>query len=388
MKICRLLILCCLGLFWSCDGTIYIETVNPVGGEVRKGATGNSVNAPDIFVAGNDGYKTFRIPALVKSAQGTLLAFCEGRNGTGDTGNIDLVLRRSTDGGKTWSPLIIIWDDVANTCGNPAPVVDPETGRIHLLMTWNLGTDGKTAGDFNVIGKTEDTRRVYYCFSDDDGVTWSEPKEITASAKKEGWGWYATGPCHAIIKQKEPYKGRIIIPCDCREKGETAGAGYSHVIYSNDKGATWQIGGTVKNCNESTVAELSDGSLVLNMRASGGFRRTAVSKDGGATFTEGQPDYRLPDPTCQGSILDADISGKHYLFFSNPASSTSRVSMTLRKSTDDGAQWSSGKCIWDGNSAYSDIVLADDAHIGILYEKGSSKNYEKISFELIAITNL
>jgi sialidase-1 len=109
-----------------------------------------AVSAPDIFVGKNDGYNTFRIPAIVKSKDGTLLAFCEGRKNSGsDTGDIDLLLRRSIDGGNKWSRIITVWDDGSNTCGNPTPVVDPETGRIHLLMTWNFATDGKSAGDFN-----------------------------------------------------------------------------------------------------------------------------------------------------------------------------------------------------------------------------------------------
>lgn len=371
----------------ACDGKIYVETVNPPGSG-KQGAASTEVKAPDIFVAGDAGYKTYRIPALVKTKSGSLLAFCEGRNGTGDTGNIDLIMRRSTDGGKNWSAITIIWNDGANTCGNPCPVVDPETGRIHLLMTWNLGTDGKSAGDFNIIGKTDDTRRVWYCYSDDDGKKWSEPIEITSSAKQEDWGWYATGPCHAIIKQKDPFKGRIIIPCDCHVRGVTAGTGYSHIIYSDDSGKTWHIGGKVAGGNESTVAELSDGRLILNMRASGGYRKVSYSSDGGASFGAGQAVYTLPDPTCQAAILDADINGQHLLFFSNAASSTSRVNMTLRKSSDDGASWSSGYIVWDGSSAYSDIVMIDDSYIGILYEKGSSKNYEKISFEKIAVSRL
>lgn len=369
----------------SCDGSIRIATINPPGADVIKGDSSKEVKAPDIFVSGEEGYKTFRIPAIVKSKAGTLLAFCEGRNGSGDTGNIDLILRRSTDGGKTWSKIKVIWDDGNNTCGNPSPVVDPETGRIHLLMTWNYETDGTSAGDFNTAGKTKDTRRVYYCHSDDDGETWTKPEEITSSAKKENWGWYATGPCHAIIKQKEPCKGRIVVPCDCHVIG---GSGYSHIIYSADGGQTWHIGGTVAGGNESTVAELSDGRLILNMRASGGYRKVAYSSDGGATFTSVASDMQLPDPTCQGAILDGEANGVHTLFFSNAASTSSRTNMTLRKSVDDGKKWSSGYQVWDGNSAYSDIVMLDDKHIGVLFEKGTSKNYEKITFENISIAYL
>ena len=202
----------------ACSG-IKIETVNPPGGHKPDDSEKNEfvaeVSSPHVFTAKNNGYHTFRIPAIVKTNKGTLIAFCEGRKNSGsDTGNIDMICRRSIDGGKTWSKIITIWDDGNNTCGNPSPVVDPETGRIHLCMTWNYETDGASAGDFNKEGATKDTRRVFYTYSDDDGLTWADAKEITSSTKLSNWGWYATGPCHGIILKKGAHKGRIVIPCE------------------------------------------------------------------------------------------------------------------------------------------------------------------------------
>jgi sialidase-1 len=153
-----------------------------------------------LFESGTNGYNTFRIPAIIRTKDGTLLAFAEGRkNGSSDTGDIDLIVKRSADNGKSWSDLQVIWDDGENVCGNPAPVVDELTGKIFLLSTWNLGTDHESG----IIKETsKDSRRVFIIESSDDGRTWSEAKEITSSTKQKNWTWYATGPCHGDTDQK------------------------------------------------------------------------------------------------------------------------------------------------------------------------------------------
>ncbi len=390
----------CLSAAVSCSGTDYFlpgggwDPGSGTGGN-GSGSSGNAdtftdAKAPDIFVGdkGKDKskYHTFRIPAIVRSKDGTFLAFCEGRkSGGGDSGNIDMMLRRSKDG-TNWGPMIKIWDDGGNTCGNPCPAVDPETGRIHLLMTWNLGTD-KSAGDFNT-GKTTDTRRPYYTYSDDDGKTWSKPVEITAQAKKEEWGWYATGPCHGIVLQKGVHKGRLLFPCDANERQEATGAttGYSHVVYSDDKGATWHIGGTVRGGNESCAAELDDGRVILTCRASGGKRLLAWSSDGGETFTAGTAVAALPDPRCQGAILSTTFNGNCVLLHANCADASERIKMTVKGSTDGGQNWTSGYLVSAPHVAYSDMVMADNNIVLLFYENGESGSYEKISVQRIAIS--
>lgn len=369
-----------LGVFlFSCSAEQENKNIEPAIDMPQE-----SIIAPDIFMLSTDGYKSFRIPAIAISKKRTLLAFAEGRKNSGaDEGDIDLVLRRSVDNGKTWSSLIIVWDDFDNTCGNPSPVVDPETGRIHLLMTWNLGDD--TIGKINA-GISKDTRRVFYSYSDDDGLSWVQPREITSSTKKPQWGWYATGPCHGIILTKEPYKGRIVIPCDCIEIG-MGRKQYSHIIYSDNNGKDWKIGGISVGGNESTVAELSDGRLILNMRNSSNYRIIAYSSDGGENWTNSTQIYTLIDPVCQGSMLNSIVENKHALLFSNAASST-RINMSIKKSMDDGKTWSVGYIIHSGPSAYSDIVVLSNNEIGILYENGISKPYEKISFEKIEINKI
>ena len=190
-----------------------------------------------VFKSGSNGYNTFRIPSIIKTKTGSLLAFAEGRkNNASDSGDIDIVLRRSEDNGKTWGDLIIIRDDGENVCGNPSPVLDNKTGNIFLLSTWNLGRDTESM----IINETsEDTRRIYVMRSRDGGISWSEPKEITKDVKKDNWTWYATGPVHGIQIQNGSYSGRMIIPCDHIESKSKKY--YSHIIFSDDGGNSWEI---------------------------------------------------------------------------------------------------------------------------------------------------
>lgn len=359
---------------------------NNLGPDVIPPKRGNSLPTDSLYIfkERSDGYRCFRIPAIIKGKDGVLLAFAEARkNSCGDEGDIDLVVKRSMDGGKTWGPLIKIWDDGANTCGNPAPVVDQATGRIVLLMTWNNGED-----DIGEIGNgtSIDTRRGYLTHSDDNGATWASAQEITSTVKRPEWGWYATGPCHGIQLQTGPYAGRMVIPCDFIEKKANGGRGFAHVIISDDKGATWRIGGISPKdkANESTIAELSDGKLQLNMRASGATARlVAISADGGETFTDMRTDYALVEPVCQGSLTSGKVNNAFSLFFSNPAS-TSRVNMTIKWSADNGGTWTKYYRVHAGPAAYSDLVILSDAHIGILYEGGTSTPYQGIAFRQVA----
>jgi hypothetical protein len=143
-----------------------------------------------LFYIGMPGYNRYRIPSLILTKQGTLLAFCEGRI-AGDTGDIDTLVRRSEDGGTTWGKYQVVWSEGSNTFGNPCPVVDQSTGRIYLLSTWNLGTDHESQ---IISWKSKDVRHPYICHSDDDGKSWSKPVCISDSARLDDFRWYATGP--------------------------------------------------------------------------------------------------------------------------------------------------------------------------------------------------
>lgn len=324
---------------------------------------------------------------MVTTPEGTLLAFAEGRkNGCSDTGDIDLVMKRSVDGGKSWSPLTVIRDDGENVCGNPAPVVEAGSGTIFLLSTWNLGEDRER----EIINETsEDTRRVFVMRSEDDGRSWSDPREITRDVKKEEWTWYATGPCHGIQLKHSPFKGRLVIPCDHIEAGTKKY--YSHIIYSDDLGETWKLGGTTPQdqVNECTVAELGDGRLMLNMRnydRSQKSRKISLSEDGGITWSNLVSDTTLIEPICQASLLSAITpEGKPVLCFSNPSHPDKREQMTLRISTDKGSTWSVSQLLHAGPAAYSDLTQLPDGTIGCLYEAGKDNPYEGIVFHIISL---
>lgn len=335
-----------------------------------------------VFEGGRGGHHTYRIPALAVTTSGTVLAFCEGRkNGAGDAGDIDLVLRRSTDGGAIWSGQEVVWDDGANTCGNPCVVVDRETGVIVLLATWNLGSDHER---MIIDGKSADTRRVFVLQSTDDGATWSRPREITADVKRTNWTWYATGPGSGIQLENGPHKGRLVIPCDHIEAGTKHY--YSHVIFSDDHGATWQPGGRTPEhrVNECEVVELSGGRLLLNMRNYDRAQRTrqvAVSDDGGMTWSDQRHDDVLVEPICQAAIERYRWPGgtnAGLILFSNPASATKRANMTVRASFDDGRTWPAARVLAGGPAAYSDLAVLADGRAACLYETGETHPYASI----------
>ena len=344
-----------------------------------------------LFESGTEGYNTFRIPALIVSKNATLLAFAEGRKNTSsDTGDIDIVLKKSNDNGKTWSPLKVIWDDGENVCGNPAPVVDEASGAVFLLMTWNLGKDHEK----DIInGSSRDTRRIYITRSNDDGETWSKPREITRSVKKDDWTWYATGPGHGIQLQKGEKKGRMVIACDHIEA--VTKKYFSHTIYSDDGGNTWLLGGSTPQdqVNECTVAELSDGRLILNMRnydRTKKSRKISISTNAGETWGDIYAGEALIEPICQASMERYSFAeeGKSRLLFLNPASTDKRENMTLRLSYDEGQSWAVSKILHAGPAAYSDVVKMRNGNIGCLYEAGQCSPYEGIVFEVVVLSDL
>jgi sialidase-1 len=326
-----------------------------------------------VFTSGAGDYHTYRIPAVIVTKKGTVLAFCEGRKeGRGDAGNIDLVLRRSFDGGETWSPLQVVADDGPNTMGNPCPVVDRDTGTIWLPITRNLGQDTEAQ---IVSGTSHGTREVWILNSTDDGATWSKPVEITHSTKLPEWTWYATGPGVGI----QLASGRLIIPCDTKTKNRQQWL--SHVIYSDDHGGTWKLGGAIhEKVNECQVVERPDGTLLMNMRSYHGKNRRAIStsQDAGLTWSPSTLDEALVEPVCQASLL-RDPRDPNRLFFSNPAS-TQRERMTVRLSQDSGRSWLISKVLHTGPAAYSCLTVLPDGTIGCLYERGEKSAYEKITF--------
>lgn len=360
-----------------------------MAGAARSGVDG--LKQQPLWESGKGGYHTYRIPALVVTPRGTVLAFCEGRkNGVGDSGDIDLLVRRSTDRGATWSDQKIVWDDRENTCGNPCPVVDAETGTVWLLSTWNRGDDHERE---IIDGRSRDTRRVFVLSSTDDGRTWSEPREITSDVKRPEWTWYATGPGSGMQIRHGVHAGRLVLACDHIESGTRRY--YSHVVYSDDHGRTWTLGGRTPHdqVNECEVVERTDGLLMLNMRNDSHARKQrqrAFSSDGGRTWENQGFDPALVEPVCQASLerYSWPAPGRgNVILFSNPAAAE-RVNMTVRASFDDGGTWPRKLVLHAGPSAYSDLAALAEGTAGCLYERGDRHPYEQIVLATFTLQDL
>jgi sialidase-1 len=330
---------------------------------------GDGPQVTDLFTAGRDDYHTYRIPSLLVTAKGTVLAFCEGRKkGRGDAGDIDLLLKRSLDGGRTWQPTQLVADDGLNTVGNPCPVQDRATGVVWLPLTRNLGNENeKVIRD----GTSKGGRAVWMTHSADEGATWAKPADVTASVKAADWTWYATGPGCGI----QTRTGRLVVPCDHTVLGTRVMR--SHVIYSDDRGATWQRGGSLGDgTNECQVVERRDGSQLLNMRSYHGKNRRAVatSADGGVTWSEVTLDPALVEPVCQASLIRLN-DGR--LVFANPASKK-RESLTVRLSEDEGQTWPHAKVLHAGPAAYSALAELPGGDVLCLYECGERSPYDRL----------
>ncbi|MBN2651941.1 MAG: exo-alpha-sialidase [Spirochaetales bacterium] len=353
-------VLCCFSM---------VSCLTPVKGKI---------SAQPIFQLGENGYFGYRIPSIISVGEGKLVAFAEGRKESlSDAGRIDLVSKRSDDFGKTWSEMIVVWSDGANTCGNPCPVFIEDEQKIVLLSTWNNSRDREG----QIWAKQSiDTRRVFVLESLDLGLTWSEPREITDMAKRPEWGWYATGPGVGIILQHGQNKGRIIIPSD-HSDGTNAN---SHLIYSDDNGKTWEIGAIVgPGSNECQAVELDNGDIILNMRRANPFdqpvRLQAISKDGGLSFEDGEfGKINLTkdiDPRCQAGF----VRRGGLIVFSN-ANSTKRKNMTVKLSYTNDTNWDKIIPVFAGPSAYSCPVIDKSGRIGLLFEAGGTFRYEGIWF--------
>ena len=332
----------------------------------------------ELYQAGQDGYHTYRIPSLVVATDGTILAFCEARrNSASDSGDIDLVVRRSHDNGENWTEMIVVAADGNNTTGNPCPVVDRDTGTIWLPLCKN-------------------NHQIYVTSSNDQGATWSELVEITQHVKLPSWlssrgvvggVGTGTGPGHGVQLRS----GRLIIPC-WHHIGDTE---YSHVLHSDDHGDSWHLGPTIgDNVDECELVQRHDGSLYINMRGRRvpNRRAYALSHDDGDTWSVIGSDDTLVDPDCQGSVVsftDVTRHDRNRVLLANAASLV-RERLTVRISYDGCQTWSMSKVLHRGPSAYSDLCIAPDMSICCLYERGEVHPYEKLTlaqFNLEWLTN-
>ncbi|MFF4602546.1 exo-alpha-sialidase [Streptomyces sp. NPDC001339] len=348
------------------------------------------------------GYFCFRVPAVVKSRRGTLLAFAEGRrHDCGDAGDIDLVLKRSTDGGRTWGPLQVVSPGNGGTHGNPVPIVDRRTGRIVLVETHN---DGRADG----LGCAVPCPRTPHLqYSDDDGMTWSAPRDLTAGIRPARWNaWYATGPGHGIQLSHGRHAGRLVFGINSESSaGNRVTAAHAALVHSDDGGVTWRIGaldtwpvaagGTFRQKpSEMTLLERSDGSIYVNGREQDGtdlgHRTAAVSRDGGDTFTA--PFRALPGlytPMVQASAFRLPRSrtagghGRGRTLLAAPADPDRRRTMTIRSSWDEGRTWEDadrGARVTSDWSGYSDLVAISPEVTGLLYEGGAADSRDEVRF--------
>ncbi|MFG2549951.1 exo-alpha-sialidase [Streptomyces sp. NPDC048581] len=347
-----------------------------------------------LFRADQDpGYACFRIPAITKTKDGTLLAFAEGRVlNCGDAADIDLVLKRSTDGGRTWGPLQVVNDGAGDTHGNPAPIVDRETGRILLAETYNTGrTD---SGSCSVPCD----RSPYLQYSDDDGKTWSKPRDLSDQILPADWNsWYATGPVHGIQLSKGKHAGRLVFGVNTETwNGSRVSANHAALIVSDDGGDTWRAGaidswpiaaddGTFRQKpSEVTLSERADGTIIISGREQDGsdlgHRSQTFSRDGGDTFTgpfRGLPDLYTPQ------VQAATLRLGNRMLLSAPADPDRRRTMMVRSSYDGGTTWEGvdrGKVVTSDWSGYSDMVDIDASTVGLMYEAGTVDARDEIRF--------
>ena len=345
----------------------------------------------DVFLSGEPGYKSIRIPSVVVTKTGVVLAFAEGRAAAHDQAENDIILKRSTDAGRTWGPLQLLHDDGKNSLNNPTAVVERESGRVFLMyqrIPAHLEERDKR------IETGYDGTNVYrslLIWSDDDGATWTRPLDVTRATKRPAHATtIASGPGIGIQLTRGPHRGRLVIPFNEGPYGQWN----DYTVFSDDRGATWKFGENVPGAfvpgaksgqrsqiNEVQMVELNDGSVRLNSRQFAGakVRKTSVSKDGGVTWSPVEDAPALRDPSCNASILRysfGDGTGQGRILFSGP-DSLSRSNGTVHISLDDGATWPLKRVLWPGSFAYSVLTRLPDGTVGCLFE---ADNYGRIVF--------
>lgn len=346
--------------------------------------------------AGDDGVAAYRIPGLVTSKKGTLIATYDIRhaNAYDLQGDIDVGISRSTDGGRTWGPMIVAMDmgewgglpQELNGIGDPCILVDEVTGDILLFAAWTHG--GKagqaawwTAGDGFEPAQTP---QLMMTRSKDDGVSWSEPVNLTRQIKREPWHFTFQGPGRGITMAD----GTLVVPFQHQEADRTPAAG---VMYSKDGGTTWQVHEYAKiNTTENQVVEVEPGVLMLNMRDNRKTGRAVyITRDMGRTWEPHVSDAQLPCPVCMASIIRVPASQnalrKDILLFSNPSDGKDRRNMTIQMSLDGGVTWTRKLLLDEGYSwGYSCLSMIDRNTVGILYESSQAH----MTFQAVKLSDI
>ena len=322
---------------------------------------------------------------MATTNKGTLLAVYDLRYKSRRDlqGHMDIGLSRSTDGGETWARPIPIMDmkkfgglpEDQNGCSDPNILIDRKTGEIFVSAVWTNGKPnthqwrGKGSEPGHSIHKSSQFMIVR---STDDGLTWSEPENWTKRLKDPTWYLFAPAPGNGITLKD----GTLVMPTQGRDK---TGLPFSNLMWSRDHGKNWTVSKYARdNTTECAVVELSDGSLMLNMRdnrnrsdkSKTNGRAVSVTKDLGTNWTVHTSDHgALPEPVCMASLISHDLAdGRRVLFFSNPNSKYRREKMTVRMSLDQGETWPKSILLDQKGGAYSSLTMVDDQTIGILYE--------------------
>jgi sialidase-1 len=328
-------------------------------GSGRAAETAPAMRQDVLFRSGEASYFCFRIPALVATAKGTILAFAEARKtDCSDSDQIDLVLKRTEDGGKTWSPVRVLFHDGSHSMNQPSPILDRTTGVVWLVYC-------------------RDNQRVFATNSSDEGITWSEPREVTSETKDKTWKYVASGPGHGI----QLSNGRLLVaawgdtsPGPVTWPPKWGEIEFTFTMFSDDHGATWQRGRPMYEnaTEEAMLTETADGRVYIALRSLHGKKRGhAWSEDNGYSWSRIQFDETLPDPPAHASIIrlpGAGPDGKARTLFVNPASSTDRSHLTVRLSADDCQTWPMSRVLYEGSSAYSDLAIANNGTIFCLFE--------------------
>jgi len=320
----------------------------------------------------NLSHPSVRIPSLLRTQQGTLLAVAEGRDKPTDQASNDLVISFSKDEGATWSKPVVAYEQGADSCNNPCLVQETKSGRIFLF--YQVFPSGSHEFGGLPVGPADPKgNRSCYVTSDDDGATWSKPTDVSATLKPNEAITTASGPGIGIQLKSGPKAGRLVIPFNSQDTKKNF---YNWVAYSDDAGATWKRGEKVPQTetiqlNEVQVAESAGGGLYLNSRSwrrGSSLRKISWSQDAGETWTQAAEDAVLTDPICQGSLLRLDDRTIAFLNAAGPK----RANGTLRLTNDDGRTWASSRLTFPGPFAYSSMALLKDGRIGVLYEPASN----------------
>jgi sialidase-1 len=332
----------------------------------------------DVFIAGLDNVCEYRIPTLVTTGQGTLIAICDARvEKPGDAiNNIDLALKRSLDHGRTWDRMQVIADFPGQNAACDASVlVDDKTDTVWVLYDYIVDEPAQ------FVQRPRETRNVelHLIQSHDDGQSWSPPRTILPTNQAGSWLALCAAPGRGI----QTSDSQLIFPCYTRREKHD----HSHLLTSGDGGDTWQLTSDAgPKVNECQVVELLDGSFILNMRSlrGNGCRAVARTEDAGENWQQMVDDSGLPEPMCQASFIRYTDQragfGKNRLLFSNPANASQRSNFIIRMSYDEGQTWPVSKVLNTGPSAYSCLTVLKDGTIGVLYENGVSNPYEKLTF--------